>query len=326
MKINVVVKQCLLIILCVWMQDLKAQSDPVVAKKIAHALEANDRSAVEKLVGWGIDAPFIGQDKNLFALQFAVTHNLHLVVDELINRKIDINKKDESGKTALHYAARYTNRYHTLKQLIENGAAINVLDNDGNTPLYETLLYGSFATDPTDYNERYQKAKLLIQHGASVNSEGTALPLIFYSVGHYDMLKLLVEAGANVNAKNNFNHLMGRGGDTPLHWASQYGTLNEIHYLLEQGAEMNAVDDCGWTPLHCAIFSGNTDLVKFYLSQGVDSTLRTKKEFEVLWGGMAENPYPQGATLLQVATVAQSNAARHDKQSSDYDEIISILE
>ena len=236
------------------------------------------------------------------------------------------NSTEDSDKINLHYAARYINHYSELKLLIKNGGDVNSLDNDGNTPLYVNLLYSSFSNEPFYNKERLKKAILLIQSGADVNIKGSALPIIFYSVGNYYMLKLIVEAGANVNEKNSFKHLMARGGDTPLHWASQYGTLKEVQYLIEKGADINAEDDCGWTPLHCAIFSGNVELVNFYLSKGMDKTIRTKKEFEVLWGGWAENPYPLNSTLLEIAKIAKSNAHRYEKKTSDYDEIISLLE
>jgi ankyrin repeat protein len=227
---------------------------------------------------------------------------------------------------SLHSAARYNNHYSELALLINNGGDVNLLDSEGNTPLYVVLLYNSFSNEPSYNKERIKKAELLINNGANVNIKGSALPILFYSVENYGMLKLLVEAGANVNEKNNLNHLMARGGDSPLHWASQYGTLKEVLYLLENGAEINAEDDCGWTPLHCAIFSGNIEVVNFYLSKEMDRTIRTTKEFEVLWGGEAENPYPVNSTLLQIAKIAQSNAHRYEKESSDYDEIIRLLE
>ena len=229
------------------------------------------------------------------------------------------------NKITIHDAAKYINHYNKLKLLLKKGKNVNLLDNNGDTPLYINLLYGNFTNNSSDNKERLKKASLLIKNGAKVNIKGSALPLIFYSVKDYDMLKLLVESGANVNERNNFKHLMARGNDTPLHWASQYGTLKEVKYLLKKGANINTKDDSGWLPIHCAIFSGNTEIVKFYFSKKVDRTIKTTKEFKVLWGGWAENPYPQNSNLLQVAKIAQSNAHRHNKKASDYDDIIILL-
>lgn len=261
--------------------------------------------------------------QGMFGSDTSIIHYRLIMEDYTIN---DIPQSENlKAIITLHSAARYINHYNDLKLLIENGEDVNAVDHNGDTPLYINLLYGIFTNDTSDYKERFKKASLLIQSGAKVNVKGSALPLIFYSVENYEILKLLVEAGANVNEKNYFNHLMTRGGDTPLHWASQYGTLKEVQYLLANGAYVNAEDDCGWIPLHCAIFSGNVELVNFYLSKEMDKTIRTKKEFEVLWGGLGENPYPANSTLLQIAKISQSNAHRYDKKPSDYDDIINLL-
>ncbi|KAI9454762.1 ankyrin repeat-containing domain protein [Lactarius psammicola] len=39
---------------------------------------------------------------------------------------------------------------------------------------------------------------------------------------------------------------------TPLHWAASGGHLDVITYLLANGAEVDKIDDSGWTALHIA--------------------------------------------------------------------------
>lgn len=39
---------------------------------------------------------------------------------------------------------------------------------------------------------------------------------------------------------------------TPLHWAASSGHLDVVTYLLENGAEVDKVDNGGWTALHIA--------------------------------------------------------------------------
>jgi ankyrin repeat protein len=225
----------------------------------------------------------------------------------------------------LHYCARYINHLDEMKTLVKNGADVNKVDDNGNTPLYTTLIYGSSTDDDKRRNERFQKASLLIKNGAKLDIKGHALPILFYGINDYETLELLVESGADVKKKNEYKHLMSRGRDTPLHWAAQNATITEVKYLISKGADINAKDLAGWTPLHCAIFSGNEKIVKFFLSQKIDKKIKTTKEFEVLWGGFAENPYPANTTLLDLAKIAQSNAERHDKKASDYEGIILLL-
>lgn len=53
----------------------------------------------------------------------------------LINNGADINTKDKSGNTPLHYCIYYKN-YKLMKLLVNNGADVNVHDNNGRTPLH----------------------------------------------------------------------------------------------------------------------------------------------------------------------------------------------
>ena len=39
---------------------------------------------------------------------------------------------------------------------------------------------------------------------------------------------------------------------TPIHWAASSGSLDIVRYLIDQQAEVNKVDNSGWTPLHIA--------------------------------------------------------------------------
>ncbi len=77
--------------------------------------------------------------------------------------KITINQKNLGGATALHLACREKN-FEIAKILIENGADINAVDNEGWTPLMRSSLSGSA-----------EIVDLLLKNGAqaaAVNSEG----------------------------------------------------------------------------------------------------------------------------------------------------------
>ncbi|WP_445359535.1 ankyrin repeat domain-containing protein [Microbulbifer sp. ANSA005] len=41
-------------------------------------------------------------------------------------------------------------------------------------------------------------------------------------------------------------------GDTPLHIASNWGDCEAIELLVSAGADINAIGETGYTPLHCA--------------------------------------------------------------------------
>ncbi len=82
-----------------------------------------------------------------------------------------------------------------VKQHLANGVDVNVMADNGGTPLGWTALLG-----------QYEVAELLIQKGASVNFKGgdggTALHAAAF-LGRLEVAKLLIENRANIGAKNN---------------------------------------------------------------------------------------------------------------------------
>lgn len=76
----------------------------------------------------------------------------------------------------------------------------------------------------------------------------------FWATATVDDVRTLIVAGADVNASD------GLGG-TPLHWAATAASGGSIAALIEAGADLNAVDENAWTPLELAIFFGTPESV-----------------------------------------------------------------
>ena len=70
--------------------------------------------------------------------------------------------------------------------------------------------------------------------------------------------------GVLVNQKN-------IGGATALHIASREGFLEIAKILIENGADVNAIDNEGWTPLMRANINGHHEVVALLVSKGVGS-------------------------------------------------------
>jgi ankyrin repeat protein len=73
----------------------------------------------------------------------------------------------------------------------------------------------------------------------------------------------LLSDGADIEAKDRF-------GQTPLHWASHLGHEQVVIELLDHGAYIEAKDDNGWTPLHMASRNGHVPVVKALVSGGAN--------------------------------------------------------
>lgn len=60
----------------------------------------------------------------------------------------------------------------------------------------------------------------------------------------------------------------GRGGMTGVHLAAFHGYIDSLRILLEGGAEPNAVDEEGETPLHTACTGGSIQCATILLEYG----------------------------------------------------------
>lgn len=92
-----------------------------------------------------------------------------------------------------------------------------------------------------------------------------------------ECLELLREAAATGVPNPDVSHLGGCGGSTPLHVAR---TKEEIQALLDAGADINARDQYGHTPLHRQGVAGvmvatseNLSIVNMLLEKGADVTV-----------------------------------------------------
>ncbi|HVN77627.1 MAG TPA: ankyrin repeat domain-containing protein [Terriglobia bacterium] len=96
----------------------------------------------------------------------------------------------------------------------------------------------------------------------------TPLALAAY-FGHTKVVNWLLEHGAdpNISARNATKVM-------PLHSAAaQKDSVAAVAIskdLLDHGAQVNARQQAGWTPLHQAAASGNAELLKLLLSHGAD--------------------------------------------------------
>ena len=83
------------------------------------------------------------------------------------------------------------------------------------------------------------------------------------------VVTLLLERGADPNARD-------VTGMTPLHVAASWTTRHRAGLLINSGAEVNARDALGNTPLHEAVLHGRVAMTHFLLESGSDPTLENR--------------------------------------------------
>jgi ankyrin repeat protein len=55
-----------------------------------------------------------------------------------------------------------------------------------------------------------------------------------------------------------------------MHWAAGGDHKEMVERLIDKGADVNARDEAGWTPLHYAAFSGHKDVAELLIAKGAD--------------------------------------------------------
>ena len=79
--------------------------------------------------------------------------------------------------------------------------------------------------------------------------------MIAASNGHLDFCRLLIDKGAQMEAKDS-------NGNTPLHFAAANGHLEIVRLLCDRGADIEAHDDDGCRSLHYSAYYGHISVVK----------------------------------------------------------------
>jgi ankyrin repeat protein len=168
-------------------------------------------------------------------------------VKVLLARGVDVNAKEQSrGQTALMWAVAQRHP-DVARALIENGADIRLRTRVSTAVVNRGGPNGTIADAPFVGD---------VQRGGS-----TAL-LFAARQGDLESVKLLLAAGADVNEK-------APDGYSVMLLASHSGHGAVAAFLLENGADPNAAD-AGFTTLHTAVLTGDSDLVKALLARGAN--------------------------------------------------------
>jgi ankyrin repeat protein len=214
---------------------------------------------------------------------YAVLYSDTATLERLIKLGADPNRKNDAGATALMWAATDLEK---TRVLLEHGADVNAISDDFRTPLIiAATKHGNAAT-----------VRLLLDRGANPNP--TPKPDVMGSpvvqaatTGDPEIMQLLIDHGANVKAaagpmlisaithrcEKCLNMIVAQNPDRAaftqaLQESAMHAGVNTVRLLLDRGADVNASDDAGRTPLMIAAVSDliQTDVVKLLIERGAD--------------------------------------------------------
>jgi uncharacterized protein len=200
----------------------------------------------------------------------------------LAERGADLLQRGWCGTSPLHIAAEFDHA-SLIGWMVELGADVNALDDFGGTPLHRACSKNHIET-----------VRILLEAGADINQPNETETAV-HSAWSIDVLELLRRFGADLNsidgcgdwplkaaAENNdaarVSWLLARGaevdrtstGETALHGAVRNDSREVIDVLLAAGANPNAQDVDGWTPVFAA---ESEEVIRRLKSAGADFTI-----------------------------------------------------
>ncbi len=216
-----------------------------------------------------------------------------------------------------HYMQQSIGYLDLAKRMLEAGADVNArLTRTLWYTTYNRDLLGVDRTGATPfwlaaYTLDIPAMRLLLAYGADPNIRTAKVPERYEEGGPdpslpdqsgLSPLPWLGPAVAPIHAASGVGYGLGFAGNTHRHVPD--GWVPAVRFLVEElGADVNARDHNGYTPLHHAAARGDVDLIKYLVSKGADVTAvgRTGQTTVDMANGPVQRvqPYPEAMALLE---------------------------
>jgi len=218
-------------------------------------------------------------------------------------KQMDIHAQRKDGSTILIDAVQHSGDKALIEYLLSKGADINAVDQRGANVMHKALRGGK--VDLFDF---------LLLKGAKLKVPNSPPPLHFAAMGgHKGSVEWLIAKKVDVNEK-------AKDGSTALMRACKdSGNVDILQLLQSKGADLNAVDERGFTALHYAVEYDLYDSVEFLLGNGAKANIAATDGSTPLFlallnpeltttlvkrGASAKATLANGASLLHAAAEA----------------------
>jgi ankyrin repeat protein len=263
------------------------------------AIRANDLAVLDTLLKEraGVN---VRDTEGATPLMYAAAVGSIDAMNRLLAAGADVNARNALGSSALTWAVKDLAK---VKLLLDHGADVNVTSIPGRTPLLVATMHNpsaevvklliahgadAHAVDKLHATALHTAAvaadigtlRVLLDAKVDVNARDAAdfTPLMVAAAnGSVEAVKLLLSRGARVNDASGAgeviihaparvkNGVLALGSFTPLLLAAPGGSTELVKTLIDAGADVNAKDLRGMTPLMLAVATDHYDLDKIRL-------------------------------------------------------------
>jgi len=249
-----------------------------------------DVASARILLNAGAEPNVVLPDWKGTALIIASTMGQTDIVAAMLDKGADPNYRDANSFTALHAAVRDSDYGEDGPQRAAAVASVKVL-----------LAHGA------DVNARLNQEKPTVRGLDELAFQGATPLALAAEVNNLDAIKALVAGGADPNIPT-------EKGTTPLMLAAGAATdvqrarsieeramaIDTAKYLVDHGADVNAVGEFGWTALHAASYQGLNDLIEFLVNKGAKPDVKDQLGQTPLSIAMSVLTKEAGARRLQI--------------------------
>lgn len=252
---------------------------------------------------------FKGDDNEIFQKELLKEEIDSKKIQNLINKGIDLNKKDEKGRSIL-FSLVARKKIEAIKILLKNNIDIYIEDNYGNTVLNEAVSRSDgmmirFLLDNTDF----------INHKNSVNR--TILQDVALE-GNVRVFPILMNYKPDLNLKDDYNK-------TVLFDSVNGGNVNIIREIANNIDDINIIDENGQTVLFEAVLKDDFEVVEALVLNGIDVNLLDNEGRNVLFSAVLLGS--KGLKLIEFLIDKDINLNQKDNNKKNIlDEIIYILD
>ncbi len=228
-------------------------------------------------------------------------------IHALVENGADINAQNNQGETVLYQLLNNeSNNVAAFTYLLDKGADVNITDKNGRTLLY----YASAKNRPKHGTHGKKYIERLLEKGANVTIDSIeatkyradvfelllsemenngeldeqVLSKLLFSVlrgstSFLSTVQVLVEKGVNLETLSN-----DYDDETPLMSAAFFRHTDIVQYFLAQGVKVNATNSKGETALMKAVNSyspqvcNNLDVIQLLIESGADITIKANNQ------------------------------------------------